>query len=73
MGILAISEDPEEMSQNAAFNLGLHCLVIQKQSSRKEKEYNMEIITPQYAQSDCIASNFMENSIGQKWDIIFLK
>ena len=31
----------------------------------------MEIITPKYIQSDCIVSNFMENSIGQKWVITF--
>ena len=29
MGTLANSEDPDEMPQNAAFNQGLQCLLIQ--------------------------------------------
>ena len=66
MGIMAISEDPDEMPQNAAFHLGLHCLVIQKQSPRKTINgyYTMD-------QPGCIVPNFMENSIGQKWVNIF--
>ena len=33
---LANSEDPDEMRHNAAFHRGLHCLVIQNQSSVKK-------------------------------------
>ena len=29
MGILANSEDPDEMPQNVVFNQGLHCLLRQ--------------------------------------------
>ena len=32
MGTLANSEDPDEMQHNAAFHLGLHCLLRLKQS-----------------------------------------
>ena len=31
MGTLANSEDPDEMQLNAAFQQGLHCLLIQNQ------------------------------------------
>ena len=34
--ILKISEDPDEMPHNAAFHLGLHCLLRQNRSSRKK-------------------------------------
>ena len=36
MHSLANSEDPDEMLHNAAFHQGLHCLLLQKQSSVKE-------------------------------------
>ena len=32
MGSLANSEDPDEMQHDAAFHLGLHCLLKQNQS-----------------------------------------
>ena len=35
MDILANSEDPDEMERNAAFHLGMHCLLRLKQHSRK--------------------------------------
>ena len=35
--ILKISEDPVEMPHNAAFQLGLHCLLRQNRSSRNNK------------------------------------
>ena len=33
------SEDPDEMPHTAAFHLGLHCLLRQKQSSKKEIQF----------------------------------
>ena len=45
MHIFASSEDPDEMPHNAAFHQGLHCLLKQKQSSEKEIQYHLEIIT----------------------------
>ena len=45
MGILANSEDPDEMSHYAAFHQGPHCLLRQKQSSGKEMQFCFEIIT----------------------------
>ena len=36
MGTLANSEDPDEMQHNAAFHLGLHCLLRLKQPSQTE-------------------------------------
>ena len=39
MGTLENSDDPDEMPQNAAFHQGLHCLLKQKQSSEKEKQF----------------------------------
>ena len=52
MGTLANSEDPDKMSHNAAFHHGLHCLLRQNQSLKKEKHSFFEIITcaPQYIQ-----------------------
>ena len=44
MGILANSEDPDEMQHNAAFHQGLHCLLRFKQSSRTEMGHNLERI-----------------------------
>ena len=37
MDTSANSEDPDEMAQNAAFHLGLHCLLGQNRSSEKER------------------------------------
>ena len=45
MHIFSSSEDPDEMPHNAAFHQGLHCLLKQKLSSEKEKQYHLEIIT----------------------------
>ena len=45
MGILANSEDPDEMPHYAAFHLGLHCLLRLKRSSGKEIQSFFEIIT----------------------------
>ena len=41
-GIMANSEDPDEMQHNAAFHQGLHCLRRLKQPSRTEIHYNLE-------------------------------
>ena len=38
-GILASSEDSNEMPHNAAFHQGLHCLLRQKRTSEKEIEF----------------------------------
>ena len=73
MVTLTNSEDPDEMPPNAAFHLGLHCLLRQNQSSEKEILYLEEIITcdpsiytwtKQY--TDWTVQNFIENSIGPK-------
>ena len=71
MGILTNSEDPDEMLHNVAFHQGLHCLLRQNQSSEKEIEYFLQIITcgPSLYLMDhpgFIVCSFMENSIGQK-------
>ena len=39
MGTLANSEDPDEMLHNAAFLLGMYCLLRQNQYSKKK--YNL--------------------------------
>ena len=44
MGSLTNSEDPDEMPHNAAFHQGLHYLLRQKWSLKKNKFY-LEIIT----------------------------
>ena len=36
---------PDEMHQNVAFHLGLHCLLRLKQSSGTEIQYYLEILT----------------------------
>ena len=41
-GTLAISEDPDEMQHNAAFHLGLHCLLRLKQPTGTEIHHNLE-------------------------------
>ena len=45
MGTLAISDDLDEMWHYASFYQSLHCLLRQNQSSKKEIQYFMEIIT----------------------------
>ena len=45
MHTLANSEDPDEMSHNAAIHQGLHCLLQQKQSSEKEIQFYLKSIT----------------------------
>ena len=42
---LANSEDPDEMQHTAAFHQGLHCLLRQNQSSKKDIQYYLVIIT----------------------------
>ena len=44
MGTLANNEDPDEMSHNATFHQGLHCLLRQICYSEKES------MTPKYIQ-----------------------
>ena len=41
---MANSEDSDEMPHNPAFHQGHHCLLRQKKSSQKEKQY-LEITT----------------------------
>ena len=45
MAKFANSEDPDEMTQNAAFHQGLHRLWMLKQSSEIWIHYNLEILT----------------------------
>ena len=42
MGILANSEDPDEMQHYAAFHQGLHYLLLLKQPSGTEIHHNLE-------------------------------
>ena len=42
MGNLTNSEDPDEMQHNAAFHLGLHCLIRLKQSSGTKIYHNFK-------------------------------
>ena len=42
---LANSEDPDEMPHDAAFHLGLHCLLRQKRSAEKEIQFLFGNIT----------------------------
>ena len=42
METLADIEDPDEMQHNAAFHLGLHCLLRLKQPSGTEIHHNLE-------------------------------
>ena len=42
MGTLAMSEDPDEMQQIAAFHQGMHCLLRLKHLSRTEIHHNLE-------------------------------
>ena len=44
MSNLANSEDPDEMPHNVAFYLGLYCLLRQKQSLEKGRQFYLEII-----------------------------
>ena len=45
MPTLANNEDLDEMPHNTAFHQDLHCLLRQKQSSEKEIQFYLEIIT----------------------------
>ena len=72
MGTLANSEDPDEMLHNAAFHQGLHCMLSQNQSLKKERQYFFEIITCDSSiylmdHPICIVCNFMEN-----WFVCFV-
>ena len=42
MGILVNSEDPDEMQHDAAFHLGLHCVLRLNQPSGTEIHHNLE-------------------------------
>ena len=42
MGTLASNIDPDEMQNNAAFHLGLHCLLILKHTSGTEIHHKSE-------------------------------
>ena len=42
---LANSEEPDEMPHSVAFHQDLHCLIRQNQSSEKEIQHFLEIIT----------------------------
>ena len=73
MGTLANREDPDEMPYNAAFHLGLHCLLGQNWFSEKELKYNIflenincdpSMYTMNY--SKFIVCRFMEHSIDLK-------
>ena len=55
MGTFANSKDPDEMSLNTSFHQDLHCLLRHNQSSEKEIQFLLEIIsllpvTPQHIQ-----------------------
>ena len=54
---LANSEDPDEMQLNAAYHLGLHCLLRLKQSSGTEIHHNWE--TPTCDPLKCIMDNLI--------------
>ena len=41
-GTLTNSEYPDEISQHATFNQGLHCLLSQNQSSEKDHCFSLE-------------------------------
>ena len=43
MGVLANNEDPAEMPHKRAFHQGLHCLLKQNRSSKKEIQYTVEL------------------------------
>ena len=64
---MANSEDPDEMSHNAAFHQGLHCLLGLKQPSGTELHHILENSTcdPLYAMdsSTLIVSIYMGKSI----------
>ena len=45
MYIMVNSEDPDESQHNAAFHLGLHCLLKPKESSDKEIQFYLKNIT----------------------------
>ena len=72
MGILANSEDPDEMKHNVAFHRGLHCLLEKMDLQRKKYNIFFEIITRDPSiytmdHHDFIVCSFMENSLGLKW------
>ena len=71
MGILANSENPDEMPHYAAFHQGVHCLPRPKQSSVKEIHLCLEIITCEpfictMNHPKFIVSYRMEESIGEQ-------
>ena len=71
MGILAKGHDPDEMPHNAAFHLGLLCLLRQNPSLEKEIQIVLVIITSEpliYTMDlpNFIVCSFMGNSIGLK-------
>ena len=67
--IMVNSEDPDKMPHMVAFHQGLHSLIRQKQSSEKEIQYFLEMITCDPSiytmdHTDFIVCSFMENFIG---------
>ena len=65
---MANSKDPDDMSQNAEFLQGMHCLLRQNLYSDKEIQCFMEFITLTLNiytidYPDLTVSNFMEKSI----------
>ena len=76
MCTFAKSDDPNEMPHNAAFHLGLHCLLNTKPIFRKIQLFG-EIITCDptvytMGHPGCIACSFVENSIDLKEYIYLL-
>ena len=69
MHTLANSEGPDEMLHNVALRQGLLCLLRQKKSSEKEKQFYLDIVTcaPTIYTMDhskFISSNQKDESIG---------
>ena len=68
---MANSEDPDEMPHKAAFHQRLHCLLQQDQSSEKEIQYVLEIMTCNpliytMHNPDFIICSLVENFFGLK-------
>ena len=71
MGTLANSEDPDEMSQNAAFHLGMHCLLLKRSKQFSETEVHLYLELQTCDPSICIMnqprfiiSNYRRNLTG---------
>ena len=70
MDTLANSEDPDEMSHNAAFHQVLHCLLRQNLHRDRNtiifRNFNFDPAIYTMDHSDLIVYFFMGNSIGHK-------